>query len=300
MSTTFYSNGKLLITGEYAVLKGARAFAIPTRFGQSLTVTETDSGFLNWKSYDVDKNCWLEALFSIDSLELRSEVSHESEVLKQLLQLAKKINPSFLKTSKGFEIETHLEFSRSWGLGSSSTLLNNIAQWAEIDPYKLLKNRFSGSGYDIACAQVKKPIVYQLKDGSPKATPVRFDPPFKNDLFFVYLNKKQNSSAAILDFQSKSGDKKILTSQIDGLASLFVNATTLFEFQKLMQEHESYVGKLIGQTPLQKKLFTDFPGSIKSLGAWGGDFVLAASSENVKKYFQSKGYNTVIPFSQMI
>ena len=36
---TFYGHGKLLLTGEYAVLDGAKALSIPTRFGQSLEVT---------------------------------------------------------------------------------------------------------------------------------------------------------------------------------------------------------------------------------------------------------------------
>ena len=37
---TFYSNGKLLITGEYVVLDGAKALALPTKFGQSLVVKQ--------------------------------------------------------------------------------------------------------------------------------------------------------------------------------------------------------------------------------------------------------------------
>jgi mevalonate kinase len=37
----FYAPGKLLITGEYAVLDGAWALALPTRLGQTLTVTPT-------------------------------------------------------------------------------------------------------------------------------------------------------------------------------------------------------------------------------------------------------------------
>ena len=35
---TYNANGKLLLTGEYLVLKGALALAIPVRLGQSLTV----------------------------------------------------------------------------------------------------------------------------------------------------------------------------------------------------------------------------------------------------------------------
>ena len=36
MKKTFYSNGKLLITGEYVVLDGAKALALPTKYGQNL------------------------------------------------------------------------------------------------------------------------------------------------------------------------------------------------------------------------------------------------------------------------
>jgi hypothetical protein len=36
MKKKFYSNGKLLITGEYLVLDGAKAFALPTKKGQNL------------------------------------------------------------------------------------------------------------------------------------------------------------------------------------------------------------------------------------------------------------------------
>jgi hypothetical protein len=38
---------------------------------------------------------------------------------------------------------------------------------------------------------------------------------------------------------------------------------------------------------------------IKSLGAWGGDFVLATGDDKTISYFKSKGYNTVIPYSKM-
>ena len=34
----FYSHGKFLLTGEYLVLKGALALALPLKLGQSMTV----------------------------------------------------------------------------------------------------------------------------------------------------------------------------------------------------------------------------------------------------------------------
>ena len=58
MKKEFYSNGKLLISGEYAVLDGALGFAIPSSYGQSLHVTPTTSGFLEWTSLDENKEVW--------------------------------------------------------------------------------------------------------------------------------------------------------------------------------------------------------------------------------------------------
>ena len=43
----------------------------------------------------------------------------------------------------------------------------------------------------------------------------------------------------------------------------------------------------------------DYEGQIKSLGAWGGDFILAAGPVNSKKYFYDKGYNTVLNYKEI-
>ena len=59
-------------------------------------------------------------------------------------------------------ITTKLTFPRAWGLGTSSTLISLIAQWAKCDPFELLFEAFGGSGYDIACATANSPISYQL------------------------------------------------------------------------------------------------------------------------------------------
>src|SRR5690606_38532711 len=54
----FYSNGKLFILGEYYVLEGAKVFALPTKFGQSLDVFPIKTKTLSWKSYDADGSVW--------------------------------------------------------------------------------------------------------------------------------------------------------------------------------------------------------------------------------------------------
>ncbi len=46
------------------------------------------------------------------------------------------------------------------------------------------------------------------------------------------------------------------------------------EFEELLILHEKLISKAIGISPIQERLFSDYKGVIKSLGAWGGDFVL--------------------------
>ena len=46
--------------------------------------------------------------------------------------------------------------------------------------------------------------------------------------------------------------------------------------------------------------FSDYSGEIKSLGAWGGDFILAAGPINTKKYFEEKGYKTIFSYKDML
>src|SRR5680860_89304 len=224
MTRSFYSNGKLLLTGEYAVLDGALSLAVPTRYGQSLSVEEIASSQLQWKSWENNGMIWFEQSFDVSSPEhtfkARSSpaprIDHISagsndhdqnkflegraiaETLSKILREAHKLNPDFLRVTKGYVVEAKLTFPRDWGLGSSSTLINNIAQWAEVNAYELLWNAFSGSGYDIACAQNDHPILYSLKDGKPDIAQVDFNPPFQDKLYFIHLNKKQNSGEGCL------------------------------------------------------------------------------------------------------
>ena len=45
----FYSNGKLLLSGEYLILDGATGIALPTTFGQEMCVKKLDrEGVLFW------------------------------------------------------------------------------------------------------------------------------------------------------------------------------------------------------------------------------------------------------------
>lgn len=183
----YHSHGKLLITGEYAVLDGALSLALPTDKGQSLQATISDNDLV-WKAFDADQQLWF------DSTAICTEADQKVwDTLQKILSTAAALNPNFEQKYRRSSVTTQLEFSRFWGLGSSSTLINNIAQWAEVNPYELLFKSFGGSGYDIACAKVSTPLLYRLQEGRPYSYPLQLLFPHTNRIYFVYLNQKQNS-----------------------------------------------------------------------------------------------------------
>ncbi|HEY0092625.1 MAG TPA: GYDIA family GHMP kinase, partial [Flavobacterium sp.] len=202
MKQKFYSNGKLLLTGEYVVLDGAKALGLPTKFGQDLTVEDGAGKVITWQSFDHDGAAWFEDEITFTEIGTRQESATSSikSTLIEILAAADKLNPELLETSDGYHVSTHLTFPKYWGLGTSSTLINNVAQWFKIDPFELLRNSLGGSGYDIACAQHNTPIIYRLENGLPKVSPINFSPPFIDNLWFVYLNRKQSSKAAIASY----------------------------------------------------------------------------------------------------
>jgi mevalonate kinase len=217
------------------------------------------------------------------------------------LHEAFKLNPDFILNSDGYTITTELGFPKSWGLGTSSTLINNIAQWLQIDAFTLLKNSFGGSGYDIACAQNDSPIVYQLEQGNPTVEKVSFNPDFTNNIYFVYLNKKQSSKSAIAAYNMNKKNNLPRTIALNDLiTSEVLNATTIQSFTAAIQKHEVQMSIILETQTIKESLFPDFNGVIKSLGAWGGDFVMAIATENPSDYFISKGYETIIPYHEMI
>ena len=298
---SFYSNGKLLLTGEYVALDGALSLAIPTKFGQLLEIESLNEPKLIWKSFDEKGSIWFEDIFLLEKIVTSYTPRNAiSDRLVEILNTAKQLNPDFLNTNKGFKVSTKLDFPKNWGLGTSSTLINNVAQWAQIDAYKLLENIFGGSGYDIACAQHNSPITYQLQKGTPVTKPISFNIAFKDHLYFVHLNKKQNSRDGIKHYNANKGSLGIVISDINDITLKMITCNSLSEFENLLNLHETIIAKVTKQTPVKALLFSDFKGSIKSLGAWGGDFILVAAEENPTGYFKEKGLDTIVPYTEMV
>ena len=305
---SFYSNGKLLLTGEYVVLDGATALAVPTTFGQTLLVKNSEHTGLHWKSLDHQDEIWFKEEFQLKEGTLKKHSSggelanrQVSETLQKLLNAAHNLNPEIFREGAGFSVTSKLSFPRDWGLGSSSTLVNNIAQWFNVDPYYLLEKTFGGSGYDIASAQHDQPVTFAINPGGKDVFAAAFDPEFKNQLFFVHLNRKQSSRDSIAHYRSQAKEElRIALEKISSITHQMIATESLIEFELLIEIHETIISKLVNTPKIKLRLFPDYPRKIKSLGGWGGDFVLATGDEQEKNYFRKKGYNTILGYREMV
>lgn len=297
----FYSNGKLFILGEYYVLQGAKVFALPTKFGQSLDVFPISTTVLSWKSYDADGSVWYNDEIAVNDIISNKQSSDDKvrNTLIDILHQAHIMNPTVLQTN-GFLIETKLTFPRNWGLGTSSTLINNIAQWFQIDAFELLQRSFGGSGFDIACAQNNVPVTYQVKNNQPIVEQVVFNPTFKEHIYFLYLNQKRDSKEAIANFRKKQKNLTDEVGEVSKMTEELLKIQDLETFISFFKRYEQNLSAILETPTIQEQLFPDFDGLVKSLGGWGGDFVMVASKDNPINYFKEKGFEIIIKYQDMI
>lgn len=306
MMSRYKSNGKLLLTGEYLVLQGAIALALPLKIGQSLDVNvlATNNNIIHWDAYS-PKGLWFSSMLNKHDFSVRGSDNVEMAfMLSKIFKAVKKQNDCILNERGDYDFVTRLDFEPEWGLGSSSTLITNMAMWADIDPYKLLRDTFGGSGYDIACAKASKPILYYLESGEAHYREIDFNPPFADNLYFVYRGHKQKTSVEVSYFKEKlmSNDFGDDIYTVSELSLSLPNICELKDFCSFMDIHEAIMSNCL-ERPAIKTLFPDFNGTLKSLGAWGGDFFLAAtelSHDEVFSYFHKKGFDVILRYNDVV
>lgn len=295
----YYSHGKLLLTGEYVVLDGASAIALPCRLGQSLRVDRHNKPHFEWTSYLKHGELWQQSVFHLENLKAEDFNNAFEKRLFEILHIIFQLKPKLFEYSYAFS--TKLDFDKDWGLGSSSTLINNLAKWADVDAFSLLDRTFGGSGYDVAAANRKAPFIYKRQDKQVFTEDISLSEDIKPYLYFVYLNQKQNSRAGIRKYRNQEIDKDLI-SKISEITLNLKNTTDIVTFEKLLKMHEGFISKHIDIEPVQSKLFQDYKlGIVKSLGAWGGDFVLVTAKDKSNlNYFKQKGYTIIFNYKDLL
>lgn len=300
------ANGKLLITGEYFVLDGALALAVPCQFSQQLFTKNINGDDLFWQSLNHEKEEWFSAHWKINGNRFVIEETTDiltAQRLESIFNAAAEENQNVHPNLKGKSYTTQLDFPRQWGLGTSSTLISLLAKHLSVSPYQLLAKTFGGSAYDIACAQAEGPILYQRTANLPSSKAVKWNPVFKKQIYFVYQGQKQNSRDGIQHYRKISENKMATIEEINSLTLAMLHTKSTGDCRNIIEAHENIIASTLNLPKIKEQRFNDFPGTIKSLGAWGGDFVMVLSPWNKQKtqaYFNTKGCSVVLGFDEMV
>ena len=123
-----------------------------------------------------------------------------------------------------------------------------------------------------------------------------------NSDYFIYQGKKSNSAEARKHYYKHRANCNGASNHISDITEAIHKTRTLSDFEKCLAEHEQIISKSLHLKTVKEELFSDYWGVVKSLGAWGGDFVLATSDSDpmtTKSYFRDKGLNTIFTYEEL-
>ena len=251
-----------------------------------------------WEAYHQNQ-LWLKTTIDYKNWKIiETNDFKASEFILKTLKNVQNLSEIKLKNDTSYHIKTNLQFPSDFGLGSSSTLMNNLAEWANIDPFILNEISLGGSGYDVAVAKEKSAVLYsRFPERIYEA--IDFQPNFKDELIFIHLNQKQDTREGISHYRSKPTSTELIN-DYSALTKKIVNSQNLEEFSELMTIHEQKLSDFLETPTVKEKYFQDCPSFVKSLGAWGGDFVLASKFGDYQDYFKQRGFSKIFSWKYLI
>ena len=291
-----------MLCGEYAVTIGVEALALPVSLGQWMYVWEFDSpgggDRLIWEAKEKDGSTWLNESFALplETMEAETEKSSERDRSREVLHsMLSMVAEGFWKTGKSYRIETQLEFDRSSGLGSSSTMVANFARFAGLDAQKVQQKVLGGSGYDVAVAELGKGLVFWKNAEVANWDAWKLSADLTSKWKIVFLGKKQNSRNALADVKEKLMEIEkddFLMHQLQQVCAAVKMANQVPMLEAGLEMWQAILAMSLGlETPYQHFKFQPTKGGLcKWLGAWGGDMLLIndvfeeSEREALKKY----------------
>jgi mevalonate kinase len=300
MTGRLFSHGKLILLGEYAVLHGSNAVCLPLATGQDLFYTFTNTPEIQWK-WSYSNQIISSLVMDSQSFDLKTKDSGNHVWVKELFRLIREQNPQFL-IEHGGELHFVNYFPIEWGLGSSSATISSICRLARVNPYIVNQALMGGSGADIASTTTDQWFLYRKKMPLPEITKIPGDYLFKNHTCFVYSGQKQQTASHLKKVGVERSSRSIDVNEINHLVERFVSANDINELYDVISKHEKIISEFIDLKPIGSQ-YPDFKGMLKSLGAWGGDFFMAVSSEGaeyIKEFFIMKGYINVFTWNELV
>jgi len=282
----FYAPGKVMLCGEYTVTIGQEALALPTQLGQWMRVWEfemKDEWKLVWQSQDIDGQAWWNMSFSLEQFLVDSDTVFEEfaddAIALNLLKMLQQLPMKTWTPGKSVRIETHLQFPQEWGLGSSSTLCALLARWSLGDAQKIQQAVWGGSGYDVAVAEVGKPLVYWISGDEPNWAEWRLRPELSANWWILMPGNKQNSRESLRSVKERLLElqqEPFIMHQLKQIIDRIKLAEDVPTMEAGLEMYQAILGTMLEvDTPYQKMGWQPVRGGLcKWLGAWGGDMIL--------------------------
>lgn len=260
--------------------------------------TVADAGKISWRCFDKDGRCWLSVLFEKSLEIINCTDTAKAVIIQRLLKFIRQKKPACFKGNLQFRFD--LDFDRMFGFGTSSTLIALLSQWSGVDAYELSAQSFFTSGYDVAAATAKYPFIYSMQNRLEQT--FAFPEGIVGNLLFVYLGDKQSTFSRVKSFNQLGKGQESDVQEMNRIVDAALACKNIEEWEKLMEESEQLLSPLLNMEPVQKALFDDYPFKIKSLGAWGGDFIMATCRDvdGCKRYFTNKNKSIFFTFSELI
>lgn len=236
---------------------------------------------------------------------------------------------------QGLRVQTRLDFPRHWGLGSSSTLIALLVRWLKVEPWALYRRVQTGSGYDLAIALEGRALVFRMEGFDENGNPlpnsgeVEADPgqsytgqsytgqsypgptysgvettmPDGAGWWLIDPGTKQNSEREV--FSYRLIDPALRRSVVPELTRITLKMAQnpgADEWLALLEAHDLLLEKVLGRPCVHRSLGAGFPGRLKSLGAWGGDLMLAVSTvpDAALKWLQDRPDWVVLDFHAVV
>lgn len=282
---SFYAPGKVLLNGEYTVLVGFEGMALPAKCGQWLDtwVFNTPNGkvdTLYYQALDENELPWFQLEVSLDEMLPSSEISADDKpVAEVFLKLLNLVADSFFESGKSIRLVTRLEFNRNSGLGSSSTFVALMSQFFGLNPQEVQAQLFGGSGYDVAIAQVQKPLIFWKNEQGAHFRPWKLSSSLTQQWNIVFWGEKVNSrtsSANVKNTLEQLSQDTAYKMQLEKILSLTRDAQDIPTLETSLEMMQMFLSQLLEMdTPYQTLGIKPVSqGLCKWLGAWGGDMLL--------------------------
>lgn len=305
---TYFAPGKILLAGEYTVLLGMEALAVPVKQGQWLeffafSTPSNQPRILYFKAIDSEGGCWIENKFDLDSQTWENPISDELESFNKVITM---VPWDFWEAQTSYRLETRLEFGRETGLGSSSTFIALMSECFRLDPQKLQEEIFKGSGYDVAVACLGKPLTFWRNEQGAHFRSWDLQPRLTEDWRVVFLGEKvdsRKSASAIIDGLETMLSEPFYKQQFERVLHIIRDADNTQSIEAALEMYQLLLAQLLEMnTPYKQFNLTPVKqGLCKWLGAWGGDMLLVNNTLFEKELnffsdFESVRWNELVKY----